>query len=80
MDSLDRASNDQLILEGPLNEANEPLEEGIPTEGPSNVGEIGEEAPLGVAAAPMLPLRPADSLPSRTRLPDRVMLSTYVPP
>ena len=69
MDSPDRASNDQSILEGAFNEAGAPLEEGIPAGGPSNVNEIGEEAPSGVATKTR-----------RKRLPNRVLLSTYVPP
>ena len=68
MDSPDRASNDQPVLEGAPNEAGAPLEEGIPARGPSNVDEIGGEAPSGVAAAPMLPPMPADTEPSRKRL------------
>ena len=42
MDSLDRASNDQSVLEGAPSEVGAPLEEEIPTGGPSNVDEIGE--------------------------------------
>ena len=80
MDSPDRASNDQLVLKGAPNEAGAPLDEGIPAGGPSNVDEIGDEAPLGVAAAPILPPRPADTEPDRKRMPDWVLLSTYVPP
>ena len=44
VDSLDRASNDQLVLEGTPNEVGALREEGIPDKGPSNVNEIGEEA------------------------------------
>ena len=79
VDSIDQASNDQPVLEGTLNEPGAPLEEGIPTRGPLNVDEIGEEAPSGVAIAPMLPPRLADTEPRRKRRPDRVLLSTYVP-
>ena len=80
VDSLDRASNDQPILEGAPNEVgtmegapNEvdtPLEERIPTGGPSNVDEIGEETPSRVAATLMLPPKPVDTGPSRKRLPN----------
>ena len=42
--------------------------------------EIGEEAPLGVAATSMLPPRPADTDPNRKSLLYRVLLSKYVPP
>ena len=78
MDSPDRATNDQLVSKGAPNEVSAPLEEGIPTGGPS-VDEIGEGSLSGVATAPLPPPRPADSTPSRRRLPDQVMLSTYVP-
>ena len=47
---------------------------------PSNVDKIEEEAPSRVAAAPMLSLRLGDTEPSRKRLPNRVLLSTYVSP
>ena len=47
VDSLDRASNDQSVLEGAPNEACAPLKGGIPIGGPSNVDEIGDEAPSG---------------------------------
>ena len=80
MDPPYQASNDQLVLEGAPGEAGAPLEEGVPTGGPSNVDEIGEGAPLGVAIALVLLLRPADTESSRNRLPDRVLLSTYVSP
>ena len=78
MDSPDRASNHQQVLEGAPNEVGAPLEEAISIGGPSNVDEIGEEAPLGVAVAPMLQPRPEDTDPSRKRLPDWVLPSTYV--
>ena len=77
-DPPDRAFNDQLVLEGAPNEASAPLEKGITVEWPSNIDEIGDEAPLGVATAPMLPPRLIDIEPNRKRLPDRVLLSPYV--
>ena len=80
MDSLDRASNDQPALEGAPSEAGAPLEEGILVGGPFNVNEIGQGAPSGVAAPLVLPPRPIDTESSRKRLPDRVLLSTYIPP
>ena len=80
MDSSDRTSNDQLVLEGTPNEASTPLKEGIPIGGASNVHEIGEETPSEVAAALMLPPRPTDTEPSRKRLLDQVLLSSYVLP
>ena len=57
-----------------------PLEEGIPTKGPSNVDESGEGSPSGVAVAPLPLPRPADTSSSRRRPPDQVLLSMYVPP
>ena len=70
MDSPGQAPNDQSALEGALNEADASLEEGILVGGPPNVDEIGEKAPSRVAATPMLPPRPADTEPSKKRLPD----------
>ena len=61
VDSLDRASNDQRVLEGSPNEAGAPLEKGIPVGLLSNVDEIGESSPSGVAVTPMLPPRPTDT-------------------
>ena len=80
MDSPDPAFNDQSILENTPSEAGAPLEEGIPTGGPSNVDEIGDGATSRLAPAPILPPKPADTKSSRKRLPDQVLLSTYVPP
>ena len=79
MDSLDRASNDQSVLEGASSEADAPLEKGISAWGPSNVDEIGEGAPSRVAATPMLLPRPVDTESTRRKMLDRVLLSTYVP-
>ena len=80
VDYPDRASNDQSVLEGAPSEADAPLEEGISTEGPSNIDGIGEGAPSGVATAPSLLPRPEDTESNRKRLLDLVLLSTYVPP
>ena len=80
MDSTDQASNDQSVLEGMPSEADALLEQGIPARGPSNVDEIGEGSPLRVVAAPIPPLSPANTVSSRRRPPDQVLLSTYVPP
>ena len=79
-DSPNQASNDQSILEGAPSEVGAPLEEGIPIWGPSNVNEIGEECPSGVAAASILPPKCSDIVFSRRMPPDQVLLSTYVPP
>ena len=79
MDSPDRASNDQSILEGAPNEDSAPQEEGILVGGPS-VNEIGEGSPSAITHAPLLLLKPANIVPSRRRPPNQVLLSTYVPP
>ena len=47
VNSPDRATNDQPVLEGTPSGVGVPLEEGIPTGGPSNVYEIGEGTPRG---------------------------------
>ena len=79
MDSPDRASNDQSVLEGAPSKDSAPQEEGIPTRGPS-VDEIGEGSPSGVAAAPLPPPKPASIVLNRRRPLDQVLLSTYIPP
>ena len=67
VDSPDRASNDRPVLEGAPSDSGAPLEEGIPTEGSSNVDEIGEGALSRVAAALMLLPKPANTLFSKRR-------------
>ena len=69
-----------VLTESTPNEADAPLKERILAGGPSNVGEIGEEAPLGVAPAPMLSTGLANTELSRKGLVDQVLLSTYVSP
>ena len=78
MNSPDPAFIDQPVLESAPSEAGAPLEEGIPTWGPSNVDEIGEVAPSWVDASPILQPRPTDTESSRKRPPDQVLLSMYV--
>ena len=79
VDSPDRTLNNQSALESTPNEAGASLEKEILTRGPPNVDEIGERAPSRVDAAPMLLPRPVDTELNRNRLPDRLLLSTYVP-
>ena len=79
VDSPDRATNDQLVSEGAPSGVGASLEEGIPARGPT-VNEIGEGSPLGVAAAPLPPPKPANTVPSRKRPPDQLLMSMYVPP
>ena len=78
VDSPDQATNDQSILEGAPNEDSAPQEERILAGGPS-VEEIGEGSPLRVVVAPLPLPRSANTVPNRRRLPDQVLLSTYVP-
>ena len=80
VDSPDRTPNDQQALEGAPNEAGATLEEGVPVMGPFVVEEIRDEAPPGVADAPMLPPRFVGARSSRKRPPDRLLLSMYVSP
>ena len=80
MESLDLASSDQLALGACLNEANTPLEEGVPVASPPNVEEVGMGAPLGVVSAPTPPPMSIGAGPSKKRLPDQVLVSTYVLP
>ena len=79
MDSPARTSNDQPILEGTPSKDSAPREEGIPVGGPS-VDEIGKGSPSEVVVAPLPLLKLEDPAPSGRRLPDQVLLSTYVPP
>ena len=79
VDSPDQATNDQLVSKGAPIRVDAPLDEGIPIGGPL-VNKIGEESPSGAAAAPLPPLRYANTEPSRRRLPDQLLLSTYLPP
>ena len=79
VNSPDRDTNDQPILEGAPNGVSAPLEEGIPARGP-NVDEINERSPSGTVSASIPPPRPADTLSSRRRLPYQMLLSTYIPP
>ena len=80
MDSPDRAPSDQPTLEGAPNEAGATLEEGVPVVRPLDIDEIENEAPSGVANAPLLPPRPTSVGSRRKRLLDRILLNTYVPP
>ena len=75
MDSLDRGSNGKPVLEGTPNVVGAPLEKGIPVGGPSNVDKIGEGSPSRVVAASILSPRPVDTIFSRRRPPDQVLLS-----
>ena len=51
----------------------------IPTGGPS-VDEIGEGSPLEVATTPLPSPKLANTIPSRRRSLNQVLLSMYIPP
>ena len=76
MDSPDRAINDQPILEGAPSGVSALLEEKIPIGGPSNVEEIREGSPSRVAATPLPPPRPTDTVSSSRRPPDEHVRSS----
>ena len=59
-----------------------PIEEGVLTTSPSNVEEVGTGALSGVVTAPAHPPPPKSTgiEPNKKRLPNRVMVSMYVPP
>ena len=77
MDSPNRATDDQSILRLPQ-QGQFASGGGILAGGPS-VDEIGEGSPSGVAAALLPPPKPSNTIPSRRRPSDQVLLSTYVP-
>ena len=79
MDSPDQATNDQPVLKGTPSGVGAPLDKEIPYGGP-NVKEIGEGTPSGVAVAPLPPPGLEDTIYSRRRPPNQVLLSMYVPP
>ena len=80
VESPDLASNDQLALGVCLDEANIPLEGEVPVVSPPSAEEVGMGAPsrviIGLAPSP----KPIGAEPSKKRLPDRVLVSTYVLP
>ena len=80
VDSPDRATNDQPVLEGTPDAVAAPLEEGVLTRGPSNVHEIRDRSPSGVVVAPLPQPRLTNTIPSKRRSLDQVMLSMYIPP
>ena len=73
-------SNDQPALGICLNKANMPLDGEVPTVSPPSVEEVGLGAPSGVVIAPTPPPKPTSAGPRKKRLPDRLLVSTYVPP
>ena len=57
-----------------------PLEEGVLTTSPSNVAEVGTGAPSEVITTPLPPSKSTGTRPSRKRMIDWVVVSTYVSP
>ena len=83
MESPDLASNDQSALGVFLNEANTPPDEGVLAASPPNVEEVGMGAPSRVVTDLEPPTAPPKSTGielSKKRLPNRVLVSTYVSP
>ena len=80
VESPDLTSNDHLALGDRLNKAGMSLEEGVPVGSSPSVEEVGEDALAGVVTALMPPPKLAGTEPSKKRLPNWVLVSTYVPP
>ena len=80
VESPDLASNDQPTLGDFPTKANIPLEAEVLTVNPLSVEEVGISALSGVVIAPKPPPKPTDAEPSRKRLLDQVLVSTYAPP
>ena len=84
VDSLDRASEAQLTLEvAPQDapkEACPPSDDGILAGGSPGVERVVAEGPLKVVVAPSFLTRLARAGPRRSYMPNRLLLSSYVPP
>ena len=84
MDSLEQASDALLPLEGASHDASREacalLEDGIPVGGPPNANGVVGEAPSEIAVGPSFLARLANTDPRRPRLPNRLMLGSYVLP
>ena len=74
---LDQASDDQPTLGDCLVEANIPPDEGVSVASPPNVE---DPSPSRVVSSPVPPSKPTNIGPSKKRVLDRVLMSTYVPP
>ena len=84
MDSPKRAFDALPALEGASYDASKEacasLEDGVSVRGPSNVDGVVGEAPSKIAVGPSFLARLANADPYRPRLPDRLMLGSYVLP
>ena len=82
MDSLERALDALLALEGASQDASREacasLEDGVSVEGPSNAEGVVREAPSEIAVGPSFSARIANASPCRPKLPNQLMLGTYV--
>ena len=80
MESQNLASNDQPSLGDCSVKANTPLNEGVSAASLLNVGEVGMDALSGVVTTPAPLPRSTGAGLRKKRFPDRVLVSTYVPP
>ena len=84
MDSLDRVVDTQPALEGApqdaFKEACVPLNSGIPTRESLDVEGVVVEASLKVVVAPLFSTRLAGIGPRMPRMPNWLVLSSYIPP
>ena len=80
VESPNLASNDQPTFGVCLDKANTPMEEGVPIASPPSVEEVGMDATSGVVSTPAPLPKSTGTGPSKKRLPDRVLVSTNVPP
>ena len=84
VDSPDQAFDAQLALEGAPQDAPKeacaPPNDGILAGGSPRAKGVMVEAPLEVVAAPLFSTRLTSADPRRPRMPNRLLLSSYVPP
>ena len=82
MDSPEQTSGALQALEGASpdssREACPSLKDGVPTGGPPNADGIVGEAPSKTAVGPSFSVKLENVSPHRPRLPDQLMLGTYV--
>ena len=70
MESSDLAPSVQSALGVCLDEADTPLEEGVPAAGPSNVEKVGTGVPSGAVTTSTPPPKSTGAEPNRKWLPD----------
>ena len=83
MDSPERDSEAIPTLEGAAQEASREvskvLEDGVPAKGPFDTDRVARETPSEIAGGPLFSARLANASPERARLPNRMVLGSYVP-